>query len=62
MVRGMGIFAGISHWVVVVLQTEGEVVVLLVGEGTLWDLADVVLVRPVLLQNWKLDMALYLSL
>ena len=45
-----GMCVVISHWVVVVLQTEGEVVVLLVGEGTLRDLADVILVRPVLLQ------------
>ena len=41
-----------SHRVVVVLETEGGVVVELVGEGALGDLGGVVLVRDVLLQHY----------
>ena len=57
----MCIFAVISHWVVVVLQTEGKVVILLVGESTLRDFTDVVLVRPVLLQNWNSDKSTFMA-
>ena len=37
------------HWVEVILEAEGDVVVVLVGVGALWYLADIILVRLVFL-------------
>ena len=32
------------------METEGDVIILLVGEGTLWDLVNVILVGAVILR------------
>ena len=38
------------HRIVVILETESDVVIVLVGEGTLRNLADIVLIRDILLK------------
>ena len=38
------------HWIVIILETEGDVVVVFVGVGTLWDLADVILIGDIFLE------------
>ncbi len=42
-----------SHWKVVVLLVEGNVVIVLVGVGALWQPTDVLLVGKVLLNSQK---------
>ena len=38
------------HWVVIILETECDVVVMFVGVGTLRDLANVILIWNILLE------------
>jgi len=43
------VFDGVNR-IVVILETESDVVIVLVGEGTLRNLADIVLIRDILLK------------
>ena len=45
-------FKMLLHWVEVILEAEGDVVVVLVGVGALWYLADIILVRMVFLDRY----------
>ena len=39
-----------SHRIIVILETEGDVIILLVGEGTVGNFMDVILVGDIILK------------